>query len=148
MTRDPGTGEVLAKVCAGQPADVDPAVQAARAFAKSGWAEMAPNDRGVLMHGWRTPSSSARVLGQIEALDCGKVYAQAEADAQNFVDTPRYFTNMSLHVQHRSPLAVARHEAWTVRAPVGSVRIYLPVEFPVFAGRWGIAPAWRRETPW
>ena len=143
VTRDPGTGEALAEVCALQSEDVDRAVRAAQeAFAKSGWAQLSPNDRGVLLHRLADAvEQRKKILAQIEALDCGKVYAQAEADVQNFVDTTRYFTNMALHIQHRSPLAVARHEAWTVRAPWGACGFIFPWNFPILLAGWGIAPA-------
>ena len=128
VTRDPGRGELLAEVCAMQREDVDRAVHAAQeAFAKSGWAQLSPNDRGVLLHRLAdVVEQRKKIIAQIEALDCGKVYAQAEGDVQNFVDTIRYFANMALHIQHRSALAVARHEAWTVRAPWGPCGFIFP----------------------
>src|ERR1700722_4437626 len=50
-TRDPGTGQVLARVAAGDKADVDRAVEAAQeAFRNSGWAQMPANDRAVILH--------------------------------------------------------------------------------------------------
>ena len=50
-TADPGSEEILAEVCAMQPDDVDRAVRAAaEAFAKTDWAKLSPNDRGVLLH--------------------------------------------------------------------------------------------------
>ena len=51
ITCDPGTGEPLTEVFAMQREDVDRAVQTAQeAFVKSGWAQLSPNDRGVLLH--------------------------------------------------------------------------------------------------
>jgi phenylacetaldehyde dehydrogenase len=50
-TRDPGTGSVIARVSAGDAADVERAVQAAgEAFRQSGWATLPANDRGVILH--------------------------------------------------------------------------------------------------
>jgi aldehyde dehydrogenase (NAD+) len=142
-TSDPGTGETLADVCAMQREDVDRAVCAAQdAFQKSGWAQLSSNERGVLLHRLADAvEQRKKIIAQIEALDCGKVYAQAEADVQNFVDTTRYFTNMALHIQHRSPLAVARHDAWTVRAAWGPCGFIFPWNFPILLAGWGIAPA-------
>jgi len=143
VTRDPGSGEVLAEVSAMQAEDVERAVQAAQdAFARSGWAQLAPQDRGVLLHRFADAvEQRKKILAQLEALDCGKVYAQAEGDVQNFVDTIRYFTNMALHLPPRSALAVARHEAWTVRAPWGACGFIFPWNFPILLAGWGIAPA-------
>jgi len=70
-TCDPGTGQPLAEVAAMQPHDVDRAVRAAQhAFDHSGWPQLAPNDRGVLLH--RLADAVERkkqIIAQIEALD-------------------------------------------------------------------------------
>ena len=70
------------------------------------------------------------MVAQIESLDAGKVPAQAEGDVQNFVDTLRYYTELALHVQRRSPLAVAGHEAWMSRQPWGPCGFIFPWNFP------------------
>jgi aldehyde dehydrogenase (NAD+) len=142
-TFDPGSKEPLARVYAMQPEDVDRAVQAAaKAFSDSGWAQMSPNERGVLLHRLADAVEKRKaILAQIEALDAGKVLNQAEGDVQNFVDTLRYYTNLALHVQRRSPLAVARHEAWTVRQPWGPCGFIFPWNFPILLIGWNISPA-------
>ncbi len=142
-TFDPGSKEPLATVYAMQPEDVDRAVQAAaKAFSDSGWAQMSPNERGVLLHRLADAVEKRKaILAQIEALDAGKVLNQAEGDVQNFVDTLRYYTNLALHVQRRSPLAVARHEAWTVRQPWGPCGFIFPWNFPILLIGWNISPA-------
>ena len=142
-TVDPGSGRRLAEVYAMQPADVDQAVQAAaRAFATSGWAQTPPNERGVLLHRLADAVEQRKqIFGQIEALDAGKILAQAEGDVQNFVDTLRYYTDMALHFRRRTPLAVARHEAWTARFPWGPCGFIFPWNFPFLLDGWGISPA-------
>jgi len=142
-TFDPGSKEPLATVYAMQPVDVDRAVQvAAKAFSDSGWAQMSPNERGVLLHRLADAVEKRKtILAQIEALDAGKVLNQAEGDVQNFVDTLRYYTNLALHVQRRTPLAVARHEAWTVRQPWGPCGFIFPWNFPILLIGWNISPA-------
>jgi len=143
VTCDPGSKQVLAEVHAMQPDDVDRAVQAAaEAFARSGWARMTPNDRGVLLHRLADAVEDRKaVMAQIEALDAGKLLAQAEGDVQNFVETLRYYTNMALHVQPRSALAVSGCEAWTVRHPWGPCGFIFPWNFPMLLIGWNIAPA-------
>jgi aldehyde dehydrogenase (NAD+) len=142
-TVDPGSGEKLADVYSMQADDVDRAVQAAaQAFAKSGWAELSPHERGAQLHRLADAvEQRKKIIAQIEALDAGKVLWQAEMDVQNFVDTTRYFVDLALHVQHRSTLAVARHEAWIVRHPWGPCGFIFPWNFPLLLAGWGIAPA-------
>jgi acyl-CoA reductase-like NAD-dependent aldehyde dehydrogenase len=142
-TRDPGTGTPLAEVAAMGAKDVDRAVQAAtKAFRTSGWAEMMPNERGVLLHRLADEVEKHKpVLARIEASDAGKILAQAEGDVQNFVDTLRYFIKISLHVQRRTPLAVKGHEATTVRLPWGPCGFIVPWNFPFLLIGWNISPA-------
>ncbi len=142
-TVDPGSGEPIAEVYAMQSDDVHDAVEAAaRAFAKTDWAKLPPNERGVLLHRLADEvEKRKKTIAHIEALDCGKLFAQAEGDVQNFVDTMRYFVDMALHVEHRSALAVPRHQAWTVRQPWGPCAFIFPWNFPFLLVGWGIAPA-------
>lgn len=142
-TLDPGCGEVVAEFYAMGPADIDRAVQsAAQAFQKANWAKLPANERGVWLHRLADAVEKRKpIIAQIESLDAGKILAQAEGDVQNFVDTLRYFTNMSLHVQHRTALAVSGHDAWTVRQPWGPCGFIFPWNFPFLLIGWGISPA-------
>ncbi len=142
-THDPGSKAPLAQVHAMQPADVDRAVQAAaQAFRTSGWAQAPANERGVLLHRLADAvEKRKKIVAQIESLDAGKVYAQAEGDVQNFVDTLRYYTNMAQYIQHREALAVSGFEAWSVRFPWGPCGFIFPWNFPLLLIGWGISPA-------
>lgn len=143
VTRDPGTGAVLAEVYLMQPEDVDAAVRAAQtAFDRPGWADLTPQARGVLLHRLiDAVEKKKQVFAQIEALDCGKVLRQAEADVQNFIDTMRYYTEMAQHVERRAPLAVPHYDTYTYRAPWGPCAFIFPWNFPLLLVGWGIAPA-------
>ncbi|MHB8973263.1 MAG: aldehyde dehydrogenase family protein [Pirellulaceae bacterium] len=142
-TLDPGTGQVLAQVYAAQPQDVERAVQAATdAFARAPWARLPVNQRATLLHRLADAVEQRKpIIAQIESLDCGKLAGQAEGDVQNFVDTMRYFINIALHMEQRSALPVARHEAWTVRQPWGPCGFIFPWNFPFLLAGWGISPA-------
>ena len=143
QTLDPGSGEVLAEFYAFSEPDVDAAVHAAAtAFAMTPWATLPANERGVWLHRLADAVEKQKsIIGQIESLDAGKILSQAEGDVQNFVDTLRYFTNMSLHVQHRTALAVSGHDAWTVRHSWGPCGFIFPWNFPFLLVGWGISPA-------
>lgn len=142
-TRDPGTGQPLAQVSALQADDVDRAVHVAeRAFRESGWAQLLPNQRGALMHRFADAvEKQKKIISQIEALDCGKIAWQAEADVANFIATIRWYADVAQHVQRRTTLAVAGHEAWTARFPWGPCGFIFPWNFPILLVGWGIAPA-------
>jgi acyl-CoA reductase-like NAD-dependent aldehyde dehydrogenase len=142
-THDPGSGDILATVPNMTAKDVDAAVAAAqKAFDKSGWATMAPNERGVLLH--RLADAVEKripIIGQIEALDAGKLEPHAQGDVANFVATIRYFAEMAQHIARRNVLAVKGHEAWTMRHPWGPCGFIFPWNFPFLLIGWGISPA-------
>jgi acyl-CoA reductase-like NAD-dependent aldehyde dehydrogenase len=142
-THDPGSGEVLSTVPNLTPKDVDAAVAAAqKAFDKSGWATLPPNERGALLHRLADGvEKRISIIGQIEALDAGKLEPHAQGDVANFVATIRYFADMAQHINRRNVLAVKGHEAWTMRHPWGPCGFIFPWNFPFLLIGWGISPA-------
>jgi acyl-CoA reductase-like NAD-dependent aldehyde dehydrogenase len=140
---DPGSRQPLAEFPAMQAADVDAAVRAAtKAFGESPWARFSPNERGAHLHRFTDAvEKQKQVIAQIESLDAGKVLPQAEGDVQNFIDTMRYYIDMSIHIERRNSLAIRGHEAWTVRHPWGPCGFIFPWNFPILLIGWNIAPA-------
>ena len=142
-TIDPGSGTVLAEVAACGAEDIEHAVQAAeKAFRQSEWSRLPANERAVYLHRLADLVEKRKdILAQIEALDCGKIFAQALGDVANFCQTMRYYADLSVHVQLRSPIAIAGHEAWTVRHPHGVCAFIFPWNFPILLLGWGLSAA-------
>jgi len=143
-TRDPGDGKIIAEVAAGDAADVDRAVKAARqAFQKSGWATMPANDRAVIIHRLADLIDKHRdIIAQIESLDVGKPIASAAAfDIPHAAQTLRYYADLSVHTRRREPIAVSGFDARTVLSPYGVCAFIFPWNFPFLLVGWGIAPA-------
>ena len=86
-------------------------------------------------------NSGITIIAQIEALDAGKLEAQAQGDVANFVATIRYFAEVAQHISRRNTLAVKGHEAWTMRQPWGPCGFIFPWNFPFLLIGWGISPA-------
>ncbi len=140
---DPGTAEKIATVTSLKKVDVDKAVDAAvDAFHHSGWAKMLVAERAACLHRIADAVEARRdEFATIESLDCGKIYSQAVADVQNFIDTFRYFADLSQAVNYRQVIAVKNHEAWVSRHPWGACGFIVPWNFPFLLTGWGIAPA-------
>ena len=100
QSRDPGSGELLAEVHAYTAADVNRSVEKANeSFKKSGWSTLAPNDRAVRLHRFADlVEQQKKVVSQIEAIDAGKLPAQALGDVENFVESVRFFADMAMHI--------------------------------------------------
>ncbi|MEZ6033665.1 MAG: aldehyde dehydrogenase family protein [Planctomycetaceae bacterium] len=135
---NPGSGEKLATVTSLKKADVDKAVDAAvDAFHNSGWAKLQVAERAACLHRIADAvESRLDEFATIESLDCGKIFTQAVADVQNFVDTFRYFADLSQAVNYRQVIAVKHHEAW-VASSLGGLWIHYSVELSHAACRLG-----------
>src|SRR6185436_8919379 len=143
-TLDPGDGTVLAKVAAGDAADIDAAVAAAQeAFRKSGWATMPVNDRAVILHRLADLiDKHAEIITQIESLDVGKPRGQAAGfDVPHAAQTFRYYADLAVHTRRREPIAVSGFDARTVRVPYGVCGFIFPWNFPFLLVGWGVSPA-------
>ena len=107
-----------------------------QAFDTSGWPRLSPNERGVLLHRLADAVEKRKpIIAQIEALDAGKILAQAEGDVQNFVDTLRYYTEPGAARPAPQPAGRRRPRGLDRAAAVGAVRVHLPLELPHPAGR-------------
>ena len=142
-THDPGSGERLATVANLTAEDVGQAVSAAqKAFDESDWAKMPVNERSVFLHRLADEVEKRKaIIAQIESLDCGKIYEQAVADVENFIETHRYFAELAQNLELRTVIAVKGHEAAVVRHPWGPCGFIIPWNFPFLLCGWGIAPA-------
>lgn len=140
-TIDPGSGKKLAEIQDLDARQVDAAVDAAQA-AFPAWAKLSVAERSkILLSLADLVEKQKSIIAQIEALDAGKIEAQAQGDVQNFVDTLRYFVKLAGQVQERTKLDVKGHEAWTYKQPWGVCGFIFPWNFPMLLLGWGISPA-------
>ena len=145
---DPATGETIAHVPAGNAADIDAAVMAARrAFDTGPWRRIKPADRAKLM--WKLADlveDHASELAQIESLDNGKPYQAAlNADVAGSIEMLRYFSGWATKLEgNEIPFATATpgtYFAYTRREAIGVVGQIIPWNFPLMMAAWKIAPA-------
>ncbi|MEM6688077.1 MAG: aldehyde dehydrogenase family protein [Planctomycetota bacterium] len=140
-TIDPGSGQRIADIYDLNATEVDHAVNIAN-DAFPGWSRLSQSERsGILLRLADAVEERLPIIAQIEALDAGKIEAQAAGDIQNFVDTLRYFVGLSDKVEKRTVLDVEGHEAWTVKQPWGACAFIFPWNFPFLLIGWGISPA-------
>ncbi len=143
---DPATEETIAHVPAGDKADIDLAVAAARrAFESGPWSRISPADRSKLV--WRLGDVLEQhldELAELEALDNGKPVTHARVtDVQGSVDMFRYMAGWAtrLNGETISVSTPGNWHAYTLREPVGVVGQIIPWNFPLMMAAWKIAPA-------
>ena len=140
---DPSTGEPIADVAEARHADVDAAVDAARAALHDpAWQRMDAADRGALL--WRMGDvleARADALIRLEVLNTGKPLREAKIDLREAVDAFRYYAGWTTKL-HGETLPVRGNVLnYTLREPVGVVAGIIPWNFPLLMAAWKVAPA-------
>jgi phenylacetaldehyde dehydrogenase len=143
---DPATGLQLATVPAGDKADVDKAVAAAReAFETGPWPRISPIERGKLITRLAMRIEElADELAEIEAIDGGKplLYARHSDMVQTSV-TYHYMAGWAskLNGEQIQLTGGGDFHAYTTRQPVGVAGLILPWNFPLVLLSYKLAPA-------
>lgn len=150
-TRDPATGDVLARVPAAGADDVDHAVRAARdAFRAGVWSALTPSERARVL--WRAAElleAHIDELAELETLDQGKpLYVGRWAEIPGAIEQFRYFAGQATKVEGSTiPTSInyqpegKRIFAYTNREPMGVVGAIVPWNSPLVLTAMNIAPA-------
>jgi aldehyde dehydrogenase (NAD+) len=142
-TLNPATGEVIAKVAAAGPGDVDRAVKAARRALESGpWSTMDAADRGRLLFKLADlVEKESKDLAALESLNCGKTIKDAQGDLEGVVNTLRYYAGWADKIEGRTVPVRGSFLCYTLRQPVGVVGQIIPWNFPLLMLAWKWGPA-------
>ena len=143
-TIHPATEEVVAQIAEGDAADVDLAVDAARAQFDGGeWSRMDARDRGHLMHKLADMiEAEADELAALETLDNGKPISDSRnADIALVIDCLRYYAGWADKIQGSTIPIRGDHFCYTKREPVGVVGQIIPWNFPALMAAWKWGPA-------
>src|SRR5215471_18512666 len=131
-THDPSTGEKLASVAQGSPADIDAAVKAARA-ASSGWRALTPHARARYLYALaRLVQKHSRLLAVLETMDNGKPIRESRD-----IDIPL----VARHFYHHAGWAQLIEQEFPGYVACGVVGQIIPWNFPLLMLAWKIAPA-------
>jgi aminomuconate-semialdehyde/2-hydroxymuconate-6-semialdehyde dehydrogenase len=138
---DPATGQLLAECPAGNAADVDAAVAAARR-AQSDWAGLPASGRARWMQRLADAlESRIEDFALAESRDGGKPLALARD-----VEIPRAISNLRFFAAAATQFASESHQGEaglniTLRQPLGVVGCISPWNLPLYLLTWKIAPA-------
>lgn len=140
---NPATGETIARVAQGSPADVDTAVSAA-AEAFEGWGRTTPRERSERMADFasRVQAASEDLIRQ-EAINGGKPLSGARWEIEDFVvDGLKFFAGAA-----RSLEGIAAGDylegrtSYLRRDPLGVVAGIVPWNYPAELAAWKLGPA-------
>ncbi len=139
---NPATGETLAQVARGGPAEIHTAVEAARKALAGSWGRSSPAERADLLDAIADGIERRQEeLAATESQDTGKPLTQAsKIDIPRAVANFRFFAGAIRHDEtgfHSMSGALN----YTLRKPVGVVGLITPWNLPLYLLTWKAAPA-------
>jgi acyl-CoA reductase-like NAD-dependent aldehyde dehydrogenase len=142
-TVNPTNGQVVARIAAGDSADVDLAVAAARrAFDDPAWSDMNPHQRTrVLLRIADAIEANADELAQLESLDGGIPITISRNLMAGAAETFRYYAGWPTKMLGTVNPVDASVHCYSVRAPIGVCAGIVPWNGPLTMAAWKVAPA-------
>lgn len=141
-TRDPATGELVAKCASSDAEDVNLAVSLAqKAFTKGAWAKDPLLRSRVLFEFAAVLEANAPELASINTRETGKPYSDSIGEIRGSVDALRYGSGMARNIMGRSRVNRSDSLSLTVRDPVGVIGQIIPWNAPIILLMRDLAPA-------
>jgi aldehyde dehydrogenase (NAD+) len=140
---NPATEEVIAEVAAGDAADVDNAVRAAKTcFESAAWRDLSARKRGrLLFKAADLLEARLEEFSRLESAQNGKTLFEAKIELTMTVNTLRYYAGWADKIVGDTLPVDGPFLAYTLREPVGVVGAIVPWNFPLNIASWKFAPA-------
>ena len=139
---DPATEEVIARAPRGGAADVERAVEAARAAARA-WGRTTPGERAKAIYALADLlDANAGELADLEARNAGKPRAAAAEELPLCADHLRFFAGAARTLEGRAAGEyLDGYTSFVRREPIGVVGQITPWNYPLAMAVWKIGPA-------
>lgn len=139
---NPATEEVLAQTPASSPADVDAAVQAAKAAYRSWRLTPAPRRGEILFRAAQILTDRKEELARLMTREMGKILAETRGDVQEAIDMAYYMGGEGRRLLgYTAPVEMPNKFGMALRDSVGVVGLITPWNFPVAVPSWKMLPA-------
>jgi len=142
-TVNPATEEVLLTVAEADAADVELAVQAARAAFEGPWSQLPARERGRLLFKLgEAMLERADAIGRLETLDNGKpIFESSKIDVPAAAHCFLYYAGWATKLCGETIPVGPDSFNYTLREPVGVAAAIVPWNFPLLLAAWKVAPA-------
>jgi acyl-CoA reductase-like NAD-dependent aldehyde dehydrogenase len=139
---EPATGEVLARAAMGGEADVDRAVEAARAALDGAWGKTPGTERSRLLHALADAiTANRKELAELEARNVGKAISSVKAEVAGATENFRYYASAIGTIAGRSNPIGGSLLFYSQKEPVGVAGQIVPWNYPLMMATWKLAPA-------
>ena len=139
---EPATGEPLGRAAMAGEADVDRAVDAARAALEGPWGRTPPNERARLLHALADAIQANRgELAELESRNVGKAISSVKAEVAGAVENFRFFASVVGSIAGRSNPVGGSLLTYSLKEPVGVCAQIVPWNYPLLMATWKLSPA-------
>ena len=139
---DPSTEDPIARVPAGDAADVDLAARAANKAFYEGWKSVTAQERGRILFRLAERIRARRTeLAELETRNTGKPLAESEYDMDDTATCFEYYGGLATKINGEVLPVPADAVAFAMREPMGVAGQIIPWNYPLMMAAWKIAPA-------
>jgi acyl-CoA reductase-like NAD-dependent aldehyde dehydrogenase len=139
---EPATGEVLGRASMAGEADVDRAVEAARAALDGPWGRTPPTERSRLLHALGDAiAANRKQLAELESRNVGKAISSVKAEVAGATENFRFFASVLGTIGGRSNPIGGSLLSYTLKEPVGVCGQIVPWNYPLLMSVWKLSPA-------
>jgi acyl-CoA reductase-like NAD-dependent aldehyde dehydrogenase len=140
---NPATEEIIGYAAAGDKADVDAAVIAARrAFEHPSWSAISPHQRtSYLLKLARLIEEHAEELAQLETLNNGSPLTVTRGQMHGTAQTFEYYAGWATKIFGETNPSDSAFFSYTLREPLGVCGQIIPWNGPLSSASWKLAPA-------
>jgi acyl-CoA reductase-like NAD-dependent aldehyde dehydrogenase len=139
---EPATGEPLARAAMAGEADVDRAVEAARAALAGDWGKTPGTERARRLHALADAMVANRAeLAELEARNVGKAISSVKAELHQAIENFRYYASATATIGGRANPIGGSLLFYSLKEPVGVVGQIVPWNYPLMMSTWKLAPA-------
>src|SRR4051794_19826188 len=139
---EPASGDALARVALAGDADVDRAVEAARAAVDGPWGKTPATERSRLLHALADAIvANRKELAELEARNVGKAISSVKAELNQAVENFRFYASAIASIAGRSNAVGGSLLFYSLKEPVGVCAQIVPWNYPLTMATWKLAPA-------
>jgi aldehyde dehydrogenase (NAD+)/betaine-aldehyde dehydrogenase len=140
--RAPATGVVVARAALAGAADVDRAVDVARAAVEGAWGKTPASERSRLLHALADAiQANRKELAELESRNVGKAISSVKAELAGAVENFRYFASATATIAGRSNPIGGSLLFYSQKEPVGVAGQIVPWNYPLLMATWKLSPA-------
>ena len=139
---EPATGDSLGRAAMAGEADVDRAVEAARAALAGPWGKTPATERSRLLHALADAiGANRKELAELEARNVGKAISSVKGEVHQAGENFRFYASAVGSIAGRSNPIGGSLLFYSQKEPVGVAGQIVPWNYPLMMATWKLAPA-------